>query len=104
MTVPMRRTLCIIAAAGATALAAGSRPAPAEKWIPGLTPAMLALKNGSEIAIGAAVPLTGSLAGMGRHYRDAYEFTIERINASGGVTVGGKAYRLSLKVLDTKSS
>jgi branched-chain amino acid transport system substrate-binding protein len=55
------------------------------------------------ITLGAAVQLTGSLANTGRYYRDGYQFTVDKINEKGGITVGGKTYKLALKLLDNKS-
>ena len=46
------------------------------------------------ITLGASVQLTGALANTGRYYKDAYQFAIDKINAAGGVTVGGKSYKL----------
>src|SRR5713226_3739915 len=39
------------------------------------------------VTLGAAMPLTGSLANTGRTYRDAYQFTVDKINEKGGMTV-----------------
>ncbi|MDB5648550.1 MAG: leu/ile/val-binding protein precursor [Hyphomicrobiales bacterium] len=55
------------------------------------------------IKLGAAVQLTGSEANTGRYYRDAYRLTIDKINAAGGVNVGGKTYHLGLTLLDNQS-
>jgi branched-chain amino acid transport system substrate-binding protein len=55
------------------------------------------------VTLGAAVQLTGNLAGTGRYYRDAYQFMVDKINEKGGVSVGGKTYKLALKLLDSKS-
>src|SRR5712692_451469 len=55
------------------------------------------------VTLGAAMQLTGSLANTGRTYRDAYQFTVDKINEKGGMTVGGKKYKLALKLLDNKS-
>jgi branched-chain amino acid transport system substrate-binding protein len=55
------------------------------------------------VTLGAAVQLTGSLANTGRYYRDGYQFTVDKINENGGITVGGKKYKLALKLLDNKS-
>src|SRR5467141_359697 len=55
------------------------------------------------VTFGAAVQLTGGLAGTGRYYRDAYQFMVDKINETGGITVGGKTYKLALKLLDSKS-
>jgi branched-chain amino acid transport system substrate-binding protein len=55
------------------------------------------------IMLGSAVQLTGKDANTGRYYRDAYQLVIDKINAKGGVTVGGKTYTFKLTVLDNQS-
>jgi len=55
-------------------------------------PASVALAQ--EITLGASVQLTGPVANTGRYYRDAYEFAIEKINAAGGVKIGGQSRSL----------
>ncbi|QXX74287.1 amino acid ABC transporter substrate-binding protein [Methylovirgula sp. HY1] len=55
------------------------------------------------ITLGASVQLTGSSANIGRYYRDAYNLTLDKINAAGGIKIGGKSYRLALKLLDNQS-
>ncbi|HEX3970193.1 MAG TPA: amino acid ABC transporter substrate-binding protein [Stellaceae bacterium] len=55
------------------------------------------------ITLGTAVQLTGKDANTGRYYRDGYQFTIDKINEKGGITVGGKKYNLKLDVLDNQS-
>jgi len=55
------------------------------------------------ITLGASVQMTGPLANTGRYYRDGYEFAVKRINAAGGVKVGGQRYELQLKMLDNQS-
>lgn len=56
-----------------------------------------------DIVLGASVQMTGSLANTGRYYRDAYQMAVDRINAAGGVKVGGARYQLALKLLDNQS-
>jgi branched-chain amino acid transport system substrate-binding protein len=55
------------------------------------------------ITLGAALQLTGKDANTGRYYRDGYQFTIDKINEKGGITVGGKKYNLKLDILDNQS-
>ncbi|MBI1217638.1 MAG: ABC transporter substrate-binding protein [Rhodobacteraceae bacterium] len=55
------------------------------------------------ITLGASVQLTGTNANTGRYYRDAYQLTIDKINAAGGVKVGDKSYMLKLDLLDNQS-
>jgi branched-chain amino acid transport system substrate-binding protein len=40
------------------------------------------------IDLGASVQLTGKDANTGRYYGDAYQLTIDKINAAGGVKIG----------------
>lgn len=56
-----------------------------------------------DIVLGASVQLTGPLANTGRYYRDAYEFAVDKINAKGGVKLGGKTHKLALKIYDNQS-
>jgi branched-chain amino acid transport system substrate-binding protein len=55
------------------------------------------------VTLGAVVQLSGFLANSGRYYRDGYQFAVDKINEKGGLTVGGKTYKLALKLLDNKS-
>jgi branched-chain amino acid transport system substrate-binding protein len=55
------------------------------------------------IKVGAVVPLTGRYGGGGAQVRAGYELAVEHINASGGVTVGGKKLPLELVLLDDES-
>jgi len=57
----------------------------------------------ADIVLGASVQQTGSDANTGRYYVDAYNFAIDKINAAGGVNVGGKKEKLALKVYDNQS-
>ncbi|MBN8985099.1 MAG: amino acid ABC transporter substrate-binding protein [Rhizobiales bacterium] len=72
-----------------------------------MTAAALALSTGAamakDIVLGASVQLTGPVANTGRYYRDAYQFAIDKINADGGVKLGGETYKLALKLYDNQS-
>lgn len=82
----MRSSRALLAAA---AIVVGSAP--------------LANAQTNTITLGAAVQVTGALANTGRYYRDSYQMTIDKINESGGIKVGGKTYKLALKLLDNQS-
>ncbi len=56
-----------------------------------------------DLVLGASVQLTGPVANTGRYYKDAYQFTIDKINEAGGVKVGDKQYKLALKLYDNQS-
>jgi branched-chain amino acid transport system substrate-binding protein len=51
----------------------------------------------------ASVQLTGPVANTGRYYKDAYDFAVEKINAAGGVKIGGASRKIELKILDNQS-
>lgn len=56
-----------------------------------------------DLVLGASVQLTGPVANTGRYYKDAYQFTVDKINEAGGVKVGDKQYKLALKLYDNQS-
>ena len=55
------------------------------------------------IKMGAVVPLTGRYGAGGAQIRAGYEFAVERLNAGGGITVGGVKLPVELVVLDDES-
>ena len=55
------------------------------------------------ITLGSAVQLSGKDANTGRYYRDGYQLAIDKINAKGGINVGGKNYTFKLDMLDNQS-
>ena len=59
---------------------------------------------GDTITLGAAVSLTGKYTTAGNHTKNGYELAIKRINEKGGVTVGGKTYKLAIKYYDDEST
>jgi branched-chain amino acid transport system substrate-binding protein len=66
-------------------------------------PVALAQGQPDTITFGAALQLTGNESNIGRYYRDAYQFAVDKINTAGGVKVGDKTYKLGLDILDTQS-
>ncbi|WP_211454068.1 amino acid ABC transporter substrate-binding protein [Collimonas antrihumi] len=56
-----------------------------------------------EVLLGASVQLTGPVANTGRYYRDAYQLAIDKINAAGGVKIGGQPHKLVLRLYDNQS-
>jgi branched-chain amino acid transport system substrate-binding protein len=63
----------------------------------------MAVAAPNEIVRGSSVQLTGVDANTGHYFRDAYQMTIDKINALGGVKVDGKTYKLVLKLYDNQS-
>jgi branched-chain amino acid transport system substrate-binding protein len=57
----------------------------------------------SEIKLGAALPLTGPLATEGKKQQAGYEIWRERVNAQGGVNVGGKKMKVKIIYYDYES-
>lgn len=55
------------------------------------------------IVLGTAMSQTGKYAREGKFYVDGYAITVDAINKAGGVKVGGKPYKLELKMYDDQS-
>lgn len=55
------------------------------------------------IVLGTAISQTGKYAREGKFYVDAYTMTVDAVNKAGGVKVGGKSYKLELKMYDDQS-
>jgi len=55
------------------------------------------------IKMGAVVPLTGRYGAGGAQIRAGYEFAVERLNAGGGIPVGGVKMPVELVLLDDES-
>lgn len=56
-----------------------------------------------EIVLGSALSQTGKYAREGKFYVDAYTLTVDAVNKAGGVKIGGKPYKLVLKLYDDQS-
>ena len=82
----------LMLAAGAIALTAG----------PATT--ALAKVEGDTIILGSAISLTGKYATNGLHTQRGYDYAAKVINEAGGVTVGGKSYKLAIKYYDDEST
>jgi branched-chain amino acid transport system substrate-binding protein len=55
------------------------------------------------IKIGAVLPVTGKESKIGGAYKQATEYAVKEANDAGGVTVGGKAMKIELTLLDDTS-
>ena len=55
------------------------------------------------IKVGAVLPVTGKESKIGGAYKQATEFAVKEVNDAGGVTVGGKAMKIELTLLDDTS-
>jgi branched-chain amino acid transport system substrate-binding protein len=56
------------------------------------------------ITLGAAVSLTGKYAVNGTNTKNGYELAVRQVNGKGGVTIGGKPYRLEVRYYDDEST
>ena len=82
----------------------------AMRWsLTAITSAVLAIATATaagaadEIVLGSAISQTGKYAREGKFYVDAYTLTVDAVNKAGGVKVGGKPYKLVLKLYDDQS-
>ncbi len=55
------------------------------------------------IVIGASLPLSGALAGFGSFQKWGYEHAVKQVNDAGGLPVGGRKRRVTLKIVDDKT-
>ena len=72
--------------------------------VSGLTSTISAKVEGDTITLGSALSLTGKYATNGLHTQRGYDFAVDRINSTGGVKVGGKSYKLTVKYYDDEST
>lgn len=84
---PSRPLLLALAAAALAALP----PAPARA-------------AGSQVVIGATLPLTGAEARVGGFFKEGYDLAFEQVNKAGGLSVGGKKLPVKLVLLDDTST
>src|SRR5258705_5046312 len=66
--------------------------------------AMGAAPSGTEVLIGATLPLTGAESRIGGFYKEGYELAFEEANKNGGISVGGKKMQVRLTLLDDTSA
>lgn len=55
------------------------------------------------LTLGAAISMSGSLVKEGGYLRDGYELWKEKVNAAGGIQIGGQKYKVDIKYYDDKS-
>ena len=82
-----------MAIAGAVALTVAGVSAPANAKV-----------EGDTIILGSSISLTGKYATNGLHTQRGYDYAAKVINEAGGVTVGGKSYKLAIKYYDDEST
>jgi branched-chain amino acid transport system substrate-binding protein len=60
--------------------------------------------EGDTITLGSAISFTGKYSTNGIHASNGYNLAVKMINATGGVKVGGKSYKLAVKYYDDEST
>jgi len=60
--------------------------------------------EGDTIVIGSAISFTGKYSTNGIHAKNGYNLGVKRINETGGVKVGGKAYKIKIIYYDDEST
>jgi len=84
------RATSFVSALCALALGACKQPSTDQAQQPSGGSTAATAPSGSEILIGATLPLTGSEARIGGFYKEGYDLAFEEANQNGGVSVGGK--------------
>lgn len=70
----------------------------------GMAGSAVAKVEGDTITLGSSISLTGKYATNGLHTQRGYDYAVDVINAAGGVKVGGKSYKLTVKYYDDEST
>jgi len=83
-----KTTVTALASVGAIALVAAPAGAKVE---------------GDTIVLGAAVSKSGKYSTNGKHTMNGYNLAVEKLNAMGGITVGGKKYKFKIIYYDDES-
>ena len=60
--------------------------------------------EGDTIILGSAISFTGKYSTNGIHASNGYDLGVKRVNEMGGVTVGGKQYKLKIQYYDDEST
>ena len=60
--------------------------------------------EGDTIVLGSAISFTGKYSTNGIHAKNGYDLAVKKINEMGGVTVGGKSYKLKVVYYDDEST
>src|SRR5258705_13309732 len=99
------RTQNLVAALCALSLSACKQPTTTDQnqW-PALIGTAMAAPSGTEVLIGATLPLTGAESRIGGFFKEGYELAFEEANKNGGISVGGKKMQVRLTLLDDTSS
>tara|TARA_R110000772_G_scaffold231592_4_gene342670 strand:- start:35093 stop:36331 length:1239 start_codon:yes stop_codon:yes gene_type:complete len=86
-----KRLISVVAASLAVAGLAFASPAQAKV-------------EGDTIILGSAISFTGKYSTNGIHAKNGYDIGVAKINAMGGVKIGGKSYKLKIQYYDDEST
>ncbi|MCF3629294.1 amino acid ABC transporter substrate-binding protein [Thalassospiraceae bacterium LMO-SO8] len=86
-----KRLISVVAASLAVAGLAFANPAQAKV-------------EGDTIILGSAISFTGKYSTNGIHAKNGYDIGVAKINAMGGVKIGGKSYKLKIQYYDDEST
>jgi branched-chain amino acid transport system substrate-binding protein len=75
----------------------------AASLLAGITHCSLPALAADIIKIGAPLPLTGALSPEGQKLQQGYDLWTETVNASGGIRVGGRTYKVEMIYADYQS-
>src|SRR2546427_7554288 len=98
------RATSLVSALCALALGGCKQPSTDQAQQPSGGSTAATAPSGSEILIGATLPLTGSEARIGGFYKEGYDLAFEEANQNGGVSVGGRKMQVRLTLLDDTST
>jgi len=98
------RATSLVSALCALALGGCKQPSTDQAQQPSGGSTAATAPSGSEILIGATLPLTGSEARIGGFYKEGYDLAFEEANQNGGVSIDGKKMQVRLTLLDDTST
>ena len=70
----------------------------------GAIPATSAGASAKTITIGASLPLTGPLGGLGADQEIGYKAEVNDVNRAGGLEIGRTKYKINLKIMNNAST
>jgi len=88
---PWAKGTALAAMAAAIVIAGWSHPAEAKE-------------SQDTITVGAALSITGKYGTNGKHTRRGYDLAVSLVNEKGGVSVGGRKYKLAVKYYNDESN
>ncbi len=101
--IPLRWVMRVVPAVALLAAACSPAAAPSGGGASAPASQGQSAPSGDEIKVGAVLPLTGAFSASGQYFQQGYQLAADEANAAGGVDVGGRKMKVSLKILDDGS-